>query len=270
MLTVKRFFAYSIALHSLFIIAALSFVPPGKVNREEPFFARLVSPEELLARAPLISSLPELRPALPAKPKASVPSPQKERSVPEVPEQGVSVTEHSPATASKNQGIEGMPPTEGSVQKPDFAEPPMGGNKPESKGNVRDKIFDMRVIGEIAKRDIEREEKKRTFTFDVKKLRYLGYLQRLKERIESIWLYPPSAAERGIYGDLVIRFTIKKNGRLGAVELVRTSGHKSLDDAALRALEDAEPFWPLPDEWRLEAYTITGHFIYTIYGYYLR
>jgi protein TonB len=57
---------------------------------------------------------------------------------------------------------------------------------------------------------------------------------------------------------------------LGAVELIRTSGHKSLDDAAMKALKEGEPYWPLPDEWGMEAYTIEGHFIYSIYGYYIR
>jgi protein TonB len=77
-------------------------------------------------------------------------------------------------------------------------------------------------------------------------------------------------AEKGIYGDLYIRFTIMKNGRLGAVELVRTSGYRALDDAAIKALWDAEPYWPLPNEWGREGFTITGHFIYTLHGVYIK
>jgi protein TonB len=51
-------------------------------------------------------------------------------------------------------------------------------------------------------------------------------MQRLKEKIESSWRYPLEAARQGIYGDLFVQFTIKKNGELGAVTLTRTSGHK--------------------------------------------
>ena len=58
-----------------------------------------------------------------------------------------------------------------------------------------------------------------------------------------------------------------KDGKLGAVELVRTSGYKMLDDAAIKALKDGEPYWPIPEEWGMESYTISGHFIYSIYGY---
>lgn len=150
-----------------------------------------------------------------------------------------------------------------------------GNGKPDHFPSFREKIFDKGVIGDLARRDIEKEEKGKkdkgkSFSFDTEEFKYLIYNRRLKERIESIWIYPPDAASKGIYGDLIIRFTIKKNGQLGSVELVRTSGHKSLDDAAMKALKDGAPYWPLPSEWNLEGYTIEGHFIYTIYGYYVR
>lgn len=107
-------------------------------------------------------------------------------------------------------------------------------------------------------------------TFDTKELRYHGYMAKLQNRIEGIWKYPHEAASKGIYGDLRIKFTIKKDGMLGNVELARTSGHRSLDEAAMQALKDAEPFWPLPEEWGREGITIDGHFIYTIHGIYIR
>jgi protein TonB len=114
------------------------------------------------------------------------------------------------------------------------------------------------------------DEGEHEITFSTKEFKYYGYKMRLKEKIENIWKYPPEAAEKGIYADLYIRFTILKNGNLGAIELIRTSGHKMLDDAALKALKDAAPYWPLPDEWKEESFTITGHFIYSLYGSYIR
>jgi hypothetical protein len=119
---------------------------------------------------------------------------------------------------------------------------PARSGKPTKPGNggipLKDQLFDKGIIGNLAKRNIERDEKKnKTFAFDTSEYKFLIYNQRLKERIESIWVYPRNASERGIYGDLMIRFTITKNGQLGAVELVRTSGHKDLDDAAIKALK---------------------------------
>jgi protein TonB len=275
MLTLNRFFAYSIALHIMLIIAAILIVSPVKNKKGEEFFARLISPEELLPSAPPISAIPQVRSAPPVRPSAaqprttqprtSMPAPEIKKGTQTVPGSGITSPQPLSPSVSPSEGVEGRsnissPEMQGTTRKPGIPMP-----------STREKLFDRSVIGDIAKRDIKKEEKEeRSFSFDVREMRYLAYLRRLKERIEGIWIYPRNAAEKGIYGDLIIKFTIKKNGKLGAVELVRTSGYRDLDDAALRALKDAEPFWPLPDEWGMEAYTIEGHFVYTIYGYYVR
>jgi len=270
MFTLKRFFAYSIALHITFFILALTLVSTVKNKKGGEFFAKIISPEEFLTPAPPIPAISKIKPFLPSKPNSAtsklhikpgyISKPPVKADTQNSSERGHSYSQSPSPPAYSGQGKESMPETKENTQKPDMPMP-----------SLKEKLFDSNIIGDIAKREIKKEEKeRRTFSFNVKELRYLAYLRRLKERIESIWIYPPDAATRGIYGDLVIKFTIKKNGSLGVAELVRTSGHKSLDDAALRALKEAEPFWPIPDEWGMEAYTIEGHFIYTIYGYYVR
>jgi len=271
MLTIRRFFAYSVVLHIIFFLIAFSIIFPVQDKKREEFFVRLVSPEEFLPPAPP-SAVLKARPALPAKPKtaqpkSSVPKPELQKGKQTVPGTGFSTSRPllSPAApVLPDKGLEkgtdiGSSEVKGNTQVPNIPIP-----------STKEKLFDRNIIGDIAKREAKKEEKEQTFSFDVKEMRYLTYLRRLKERIEGIWIYPPDAAAKGIYGDLLIKFTIKKNGKLGSVELVRTSGYKTLDDAALRALRNAEPFWPLPDGWGMEAYTIQGHFIYTIYGYYVR
>ncbi len=273
MITIRRFFAYSIALHITVFSIALLIGFPVKDKKGEEFFARLVSPEELVSSTPAVPVIPQVIPSLPSKPKAirpesSMPAPKMRKGTQDTPSQGLAALRSLPSPAppaSQDKGVErgddiGSSETRENTQVPSVPIP-----------STREKLFDRNIIDDIAKREGEKEDKKeRTFSFDVKEMRYLAYLRRLKERIESIWVYPPDAAAKGIYGDLLIRFTIKKNGKLGSVELLRTSGYKTLDDAALRALRNAEPFWPLPDEWDMEAYTIQGHFVYTIYGYYVR
>ncbi len=147
------------------------------------------------------------------------------------------------------------------------------GSSSEKEPHLLTKLFDREIIerhSTLPKKKPalpEREEtKKDGITFQAKNLKYYGFMRRLKERIESAWIYPPYEAERGIYGDLYVNFTIKKNGDLGEVEIVRTSGHRSLDIAALNALKKAAPFWPLPESWGVDSFTIKGHFVYTFYG----
>jgi len=270
MMTIRKFFAYSIVLHVTVFIVAFFIVFPVKDKKREEFFARLVSPEEFFPPAPPISAIPKAKPLLPARPKTQprtlAPPPKMEKNRQTVSDsEGLSSPRPPSSPASPGKGAEGEPDT-GSSENNGAARVPR-----VPAPSTKEKLFDRNIIGDIAKRDVTKGEKEgRTFSFDVKEMRYLTYLRRLRERIESIWIYPPDAAAKGIYGDLIIKFAIKKNGKLGSVELIRTSGHKDLDDAALRALRDADPFWPLPDEWGMEAYTIQGHFVYTIYGYYVR
>lgn len=105
-------------------------------------------------------------------------------------------------------------------------------------------------------------------TFSTKEYKYYGYMIRLKEKIEGIWEYPPDAAARGIYGVVYIRFIILRNGELGEVKLLRTSGYKVLDDAAMKALKEGAPYWPLPEGWKEDSVTIPAQFIYNLEGFY--
>jgi protein TonB len=278
-LNLKKFFLYSSVVHAL-IIAAMFFIVPVKKDKKSggEYYAELVSPEEVPSRKPLIlPPLPRTRSVPPSRAKPLAPAPSVSRQART--ERGASY-DRSYKSYGETKDAAASPPS------PDFSKgghPGLSGDdrtgpaslgvqKPERPGpSLKEKLFDKNVIGDLAKRNIEKEDRKeKTFTFDAKDYRFLIYNRRLKERIESIWHYPPEAAARGIYGDLIIRFTIKKNGLLGAVDLVRTSGQKDLDDAAMEALREGAPYWPLPEEWGMEAYTIEGHFIYTIYGYYVR
>ena len=123
-------------------------------------------------------------------------------------------------------------------------------------------LFDREVIEKYA-RKIPRPQK--GLTFDTSEFKHRGYMRMLREKIEGIWKYPKKAARQGISGDLYIMFSINKNGELGDVEILRTSGHRNLDRAAVKALKDAEPFWPLPDDWPEDRLEIKGHFVY-LYG----
>ncbi|MCS7203173.1 MAG: energy transducer TonB [Thermodesulfovibrio sp.] len=133
-------------------------------------------------------------------------------------------------------------------------------------------IFDKDIIAKLSQSSKRNEqfETKQGLSFSAKEFSNWGYLERLREKIERIWQYPSQAAERGIYGDLYIRFTIDKKGNLVSAELIRTSGYRILDEAAMKALKDAQPFWPLPDDWEKDSLTITGHFIYILRSFYLR
>jgi protein TonB len=305
-LTIKKFFVFSILVHSI-VFFGIYFLPADFENKQEEFYAMLISPEEVLKPEirPHQKKIEPLQEVLPFPEQIKpMPSLQQTRGIaPQTEIPPINTLPPSPPT----QETPPIPQVEPlikhktpSPEKPvvpgegkDTGKPLPEGTYPENsiedkkeKGgifskdalrpdhSVREKLFDKDIIGDIAKKDFDKFDEKadtdNSITFDTKEYRYAGYLKKLKERIQGIWVYPPEASARGIYGDLRIRFTIKKNGKLGEIELVRTSGYKMLDDAAMKALKNGEPYWPLPDDWGVESYTIVGHFVYYIYGFYIR
>ncbi len=123
-------------------------------------------------------------------------------------------------------------------------------------------LFDKKTIEKYA---LKGGPAKKGLSFDSQGFKHRGYMRTLRERIESVWKYPKEAAERGISGDLRVTFIINRDGTLEHAELVRTSGYRSLDEAVLKALKKAFPWWPLPEDYEEDTLKVTGHFIY-IYG----
>lgn len=77
---------------------------------------------------------------------------------------------------------------------------------------------------------------------------YAEYLRRWVDRVERIGNlnYPEAARSRNLSGQVVVSIGIRRDGRVEAVEVVRSSGQPILDQAALRIARLAEPYPPLP------------------------
>ncbi len=69
-----------------------------------------------------------------------------------------------------------------------------------------------------------------------------SYLEMVRFRIERHKKYPQIARVRNIEGRVTIRFVITIEGGVRKIEVAKRSGNKSLDHAALRAVQDAAPF----------------------------
>ena len=100
-------------------------------------------------------------------------------------------------------------------------------------------------------------------SLDTKEVKYADYFARIKHQIERVWVYPVTAAERGVSGDLSLTFRISKDGNLMGVHLVEKSGHEILDVAALKAVKEAAPFYPFPKNIQRDKLTILANFVYT-------
>ncbi len=100
-------------------------------------------------------------------------------------------------------------------------------------------------------------------SLDTTETQYASYFARIKHQIERVWTYPVEAAERGVSGQLTLRFRISKDGNLIGVRLVEKSGHEILDFAALKAVKEAAPFYPFPINIKKDKLSILATFIYS-------
>jgi protein TonB len=88
----------------------------------------------------------------------------------------------------------------------------------------------------------------------VQESRVAFYVDNWRQKIERIGSlnYPAQARTPKFYGVLRITVGIKANGDVESVEINRSSGHKFLDQAALRIVNLAAPFDRFPDNLRVD------------------
>lgn len=118
----------------------------------------------------------------------------------------------------------------------------------------------------LGARDVNKKED--TVELSTTEYKYISYFAKLKRQIEGVWGYPQESRMKGEQGQLYLVFTIKRNGELANVELLRSSGYARLDQEAMRAIRAASPFAPFPEAWgSLETLNIKATFIYEFGGF---
>lgn len=91
-----------------------------------------------------------------------------------------------------------------------------------------------------------KKEKHRFISASTKSYRDAAYLDAWRRKIERVGTN--IAKRKGLSGSLVMDVAINKNGTIREVTILRPSGHKILDDTAIRIVRLASPYAPLPPE----------------------
>jgi protein TonB len=86
------------------------------------------------------------------------------------------------------------------------------------------------------------------------------YLGKLRTHLEGSKVNPRTKR----VGTTVVRLTVKSNGELVKNEVVKSSGSKALDKAALASIEKAAPFPSIPIEVGQETVTVSVPFRFTL------
>jgi protein TonB len=84
----------------------------------------------------------------------------------------------------------------------------------------------------------------------------------LNRRLEHFKRYPNKARDRDEVGDVMLSFTVDRNGQVLSRQIAQSSGHPELDAEALSMIDRAQPLPPLPDSMPEPQYdfTIPIHF----------
>jgi len=96
--------------------------------------------------------------------------------------------------------------------------------------------------------------RRKTLSARTQEYKYANYLDAWRRKVERVGNlnYPDEAKRRKLYGNLVLHVAIRPDGSVKAINVRKSSGHKLLDDAAIRIVKLSAPFAPFPAEIRKE------------------
>lgn len=130
------------------------------------------------------------------------------------------------------------------------------GAKPDAEArDLVQKSLEIARLEAQIRRDYQayQERPKRKFVgARAQEYRFAHYVDTWRQKVERIGNlnYPAEAKARRLYGSLQLTVAIKSDGEIEGVEINRSSGHKVLDQAALRIVRLAAPFERFPESIR--------------------
>ena len=101
-----------------------------------------------------------------------------------------------------------------------------------------------------------------SLSLDVSDFPFTYYLRQIQRKVSEKWVPPARGSEPG--DRVVVRFEIGRDGQVRTPKVERSSGNTIYDQSALRAIMDASPFPPLPQEF--PAQSLRVHFGFDFQG----
>ena len=101
--------------------------------------------------------------------------------------------------------------------------------------------------------------KKKFISANSKEYEYAAYMSAWVARVERIGNlnYPDEARRQQLHGQLVLTVALNRDGSIRSTDVIQSSGHKLLDDAAIRIVRLAAPFPPIPTAEKIDELYVT-------------
>ena len=125
-----------------------------------------------------------------------------------------------------------------------------------------------RLEGQIDKSidEYNKRPRKKFIGARAEEYRFAQYIEDWRQKIERLGtLNYPEAARGKLYGSLMLSISVRADGSVDRMEVLRSSGHTVLDDAARRIVQLASPFAPFPQDIRrdTDVIEITRTWVFT-------
>jgi protein TonB len=119
--------------------------------------------------------------------------------------------------------------------------------------DIEQRKIEMARLAQEIQRESEqyaKRPKRKYISANTKEYEFAAYMRAWVARIERIGNlnYPDEARRQQLHGQLVLTVGLDRAGRIKSIDVIQSSGHKVLDDAAIRIVHLAEPFPALPED----------------------
>jgi protein TonB len=133
---------------------------------------------------------------------------------------------------------------------------------PVSDEDVQRKLEMAKLSAEVREQSqaYAKRPKKKFISSNTREYVYAAYMKGWVGRVERVGNlnYPDEARRQGVYGELVLTVGLNRDGTIKSMDVIKSSGHKLLDEAAQRIVRLAAPFPALPpDKSRVDELYIT-------------
>jgi len=130
-------------------------------------------------------------------------------------------------------------------QKPDSERP-----LPSGRELLQKSLEMARLAAEVDRNQqlYARRPKRKQITASTREFEYAEYMRQWVQKVKRTGNanYPAQARDSGLSGRLIMTVMIRPDGSVGDITLTQPSGHRILDEAAIRTVRLAQPFPPPP------------------------
>ncbi len=143
-------------------------------------------------------------------------------------------------------------PREESQPDQDIAETDRPKTLPSATALLTNSMKMAALSAEIERKLVTRAQhpRRKYISASTREFLYAAYMEAWRAKVERIGNlnYPDAARRQRLSGNLILDVALNKDGSINELVIRRSSGHKVLDDAAIRIVELAAPYAQFPED----------------------